>query len=114
MTSQPSKGLSTAMRGLGHCWAQYLDSLDWHHVLTLTTKASLKADHLRDRIVYRYFRTLERVAQRRLDWFLALERSHGGEHHHAHALIAGTWQLAVDEIQSHWQLGFSRVTVFDP
>src|SRR5687767_2542120 len=114
MTKQPPTALSTSVRKLGACWAQYLDSLDWHHVVTLTTKAGLQADRLQDRIVHGYFRTLERVAQRRLDWFLVLEQSHGGQHHHAHALIAGTVDLAVDQMQGLWHLGFSRIAIFSP
>jgi hypothetical protein len=57
-------------------------------------------------------RRLERVAQRRLDWFLVVERSAGFAH--VHALISGADDLALNRLQRAWKLGFTRVERYDP
>jgi hypothetical protein len=56
----------------------------------------------------RLVRKLERVAQKPLGGFLALEKTTEG-HLHAHALIAGSEELSVKRVQKDWEQGHSRI-----
>lgn len=114
--TQTAQGRSAAptLAMVREAWAEYLDRHQWDHFITLTTASQYTAATLERRITRGYLRRLERVAQRRIDWFLVLEATHHAPHLHAHALVSGTKALSVATLQRHWSVGHSRVTIVRP
>ncbi len=88
-------------------WVEFLLRFQWSHCLHLTTKYA-KSKEVLEKEFRRLIRRLERVAQKPLGGFLALEKTTEG-HLHAHALIAGSANLAVKRMQRAWQPGHSRI-----
>jgi hypothetical protein len=60
-----------------------------------------------------YVRSLERIAQCRIGWFVAVEESNSGWGH-LHALTAGTEHLTVARLDRQWRHGFTRIRQYDP
>ena len=94
-------------------WGAFLESLEWDHLVTLTTKRPWLPTRLQASFREAFIRPLERLAQRRIDWFLRLEES-ARHHPHLHALLFGTSDLTCRDLQSRWPKGYSRVSVFRP
>jgi hypothetical protein len=88
-------------------WIEFLLRFQWSHCLHLTTKYA-KSKEILEKEFRRLVRRLERVAQKPLGGFLALEKTTEG-HLHAHALIAGAEDLPVKRVQKAWEQGHSRI-----
>jgi hypothetical protein len=98
---------------LRRAWGDDLAGYEWHHFVSLTTRAPVPVPRLLREFEQRWVRKLARAAQRPLAWFLAIEGTAAGWPH-LHALIYGTRGLAVRQLERAWPLGNTRVYVYDP
>ena len=119
--SGPPLGIATLLRGAGSGplapglaseWGQFLDGFDSSHYLTLTSRSQRTPEQLMTDFK-KYIRSLERVAQNAVYWFVAGEEAIGGWGH-LHALTAGTGSLRTKTLERQWRSGFSRARRFDP
>lgn len=90
----------------------FLKGFAWSHFIILTTRRPGPPDRLLSRFTV-YIRSLERIAQCRVGWFVAVEERVPGWGH-LHALAAGTEHLTVARLERQWRHGFNRVRKYDP
>lgn len=100
-----------ASRTLNTDWGEFLSSFVWTYFVTLTTRSASSADSLL-RSFRRYERSLQRIAQQRVGYFVAIERTTVG-HVHAHALFDGPSGLE-DHLAKRWLAGRTQVLKYDP
>lgn len=74
-------------------WGDFLKGFGWSHFLILTAREASSPGRLLSRFMV-YVRSLERIAQCRIGWFVAVEESNSGWGH-LHALTTGTEHLTV-------------------
>src|SRR5688572_17352137 len=104
-------GISTSSRVLRIEWGRFLQSYPWSHFLTLTSREERSPEHLLVQF-RRYARSLERIVQRRVGWFVAAEETCRGCAH-LHALTSGTEQLTTRRLGLQWRPGHTRIRCYD-
>jgi hypothetical protein len=91
----------------------WLETFQWDHLVHLTTSEAKPAEWMARQFKERAIRTLALKAQRPTPWFYVIEET-ASDHHHIHALLAGTRDLDVATVADMWRSGFARVTIYRP
>jgi hypothetical protein len=91
----------------------WLDEGAWSHVVSLTAAGMATTSRLSSKF-HNYARRVGRIARRPLAWFYVIERGHGGDRPHLHALLANTGELSTKQLENAWRLGYTRVAKYDP
>jgi hypothetical protein len=91
----------------------WLETFQWDHVVHLTTPEAKPADWMAHEFKGGLIRTLALQAQRPTPWFYVIEET-TSNHHHIHALLAGTRELSVATVANAWRRGFARATIYRP
>jgi hypothetical protein len=94
-------------------YADWLNGFDWHHYVDLTSKTSLSEAQLLHTFEYRWIRWLERSARRSVRWSVFAQEGKIGKRDHLHCLLYGTSSLTAKQLCQAWQLGITRVRVYD-
>ena len=94
-------------------WGAFVAQFSWAHYLSLTVNTPCTATALLSLFRRRFVRNLERDAQRKISYFVAVEGEVAG-FTHCHALIDGSRLLTVQRLQDHWPFGFSSVRRYNP
>lgn len=93
-------------------WGGFLGAYRWNYFATFTAKSRATDRQMRTAFA-QLVRRLERVAQGRVHWFIAVEYDALGEQPHIHALIAAPSTISAKEVERTWQLGRSQAFVYD-
>jgi hypothetical protein len=93
-------------------WGDFLKGFGWAHFITFTPREPSSPDRLLNGF-RGYIRSLERIAQCRVGWFVAFEEG-DSLWGHLHALTAGTEHLTVACLDRQWRHGFTRIRQYDP
>jgi len=96
-------------------YADFLDKFKWSHYLELTFDhrvSSSEAWHGFDR----WKRELSRVENRRIQYFLVIERRYATDNPHLHVLLTGTEDVKTYKWQQRWfkTEGWASITPYDP
>ena len=92
---------------------EWLSEHRWHHYVTLTNRPTTSVRQLVREFERRFVRWLQRVAQRHVSYFFAVEGAETG-HPHLHVLLDGTRDLTTTQLRRHWPGRNTHVEVYDP
>lgn len=98
---------------LRRCWGRFLSGYSWDHYVTLTVDSPRTSETLKGMFRRGFARNLDRDAQCKVSFFLAIEGESLG-FAHVHALIGGTKDVPVATIQRHWKFGYTSVRTYNP
>ena len=91
--------------------AHFLVGFRWTHVAHLGCEKPMTSHRLWVEFRYRFIRRLEQSAQNRLQWYCVEEADSSGRLH-LHALLGGTAQLRIKDLDRSWKCGFGRFTIY--
>jgi hypothetical protein len=94
-------------------WGRFLRGFHWDHFATLTYRAPVAVGRAERDVWMGWIRRLERIAQRRVSYFYVVEPTVSGWPH-VHALVAGTADLRIDQLEGTWRAGYRRIVRYDP
>ena len=97
-------------RAVPATWAAFLAQFYWSHFVTLTFRFAV-SNELAMRNAQVWIRRLHQRNQRRVEWFLAMERGRLGNSH-IHALLDAS-NLGCSEVREAWRYGFAEASYFD-
>jgi hypothetical protein len=94
-------------------WGAHLGTFAWAHVVHLTYQWEVTPEQAFRDFRDRFIRRVAKSARRPLQWFVAVERAAGGRAVHMHALIAGTEELLIAQLQRSSRAGNIVVQPYD-
>ena len=94
-------------------YGAWLNKYKWDHFVTLTTEHSMSEQRLLRKFQDQFVRQLDRMAQRPISWFRAVEYSANGQPH-LHVLVWANGELSDRQLKRAWPLGITDVDAYDP